>query len=121
MRDKQLYPLYLTAFKTVTIVESESDDKEEELRISEEVMTFQELEEEFAWEWFLAITPLEYLMKSAEISQNDKTFFVVESILSRPLSERRVIGIVTNTDLHADKWMELDNYVKIHVTLPSAL
>ena len=118
MRDKQLYPLYLTAFKTVAIVESESDDKEEELRISEEVMTFQELEEEFAWELFLA---MEYLMKSAEISHNDKTFFVVESILSCPLSERRVIGIVTNTDLYADKWMELDNYVKIHVTLPSAL
>lgn len=117
VRNTQLYLRYEKQLKTINIIESESDDKEEESRIPEEVMTFQELEEKFAWEWFLAITPLEYLMKSAEISHNDKTFFVVESILSCPLSERRVIGIATNTDLYADKWMELDNYVKIHVTL----
>lgn len=75
---------YEKQLKTINIIESESGIKEAELELLKESLSFQEREKQFFEERSLAVMALEYeyLIESAEISNDNATLFVTEIITS---------------------------------------
>ena len=75
---------YEKQLKTINIIESESGIKEAELELLKESLSFQEREKRFFEERSLAVMALEYeyLIESAEISNDNATLFVTEIITS---------------------------------------
>lgn len=84
MRNTQLYLRYEKQLKTINIIESESGVKEAELELLNESLSFQEREKRFFEERSLAVMALEYeyLIESAEISNDNAALFVTEIITS---------------------------------------
>lgn len=122
MRNTQLYLRYEKQLKTINIIESESGVKEEELELLEESLSFQEREKRFFEEWSLAVMPLEYeyLIESAEISNDNTALFVTEIITSYPAIEQKVAGVVPYNDLRGGMWLKT-TYAKVFVISPTGL